>query len=272
MKVYNKNQLYYKVPLSDRVKEIILGSLLGDMSLKRQKGYRYARLQFRHSEKDKAYFFWKANQLKEIALSKAVSLSGPDGFSKKNGKYRFASKACEPLDTLYEYTHKNNKLRIRRRWLNKMTPLSLAVWWCDDGSLVGEGSRKGVICTDGFDEKSVKLLVKYLRKVWGVKAKASPVTRERKGVPTKYWRIWFSSTEELKKFLRIIIPYIPVKEMLRKVIMLYKDSQHQQRWISEIIKLSSFTKEEVMEAYEKKRKRYKKYSSGISDKDIVQSL
>ena len=54
---------YQKVPLSDRTKEIILGTLLGDGSLKIQKKYKNARLQFRHTEKDSEYFFWKSNDL-----------------------------------------------------------------------------------------------------------------------------------------------------------------------------------------------------------------
>jgi len=250
---------YQKVPLSDKVKEIILGSLLGDMSLQKHKGYRNARLQFRHSEKDKEYFTWKADALAEVALKKAVSFAKADGFSKKNGKFRFASKASEALTELYEYLYRKGKLRIRRRWLNNLTPMSLAVWWCDDGSLIGEGARKGVICTDGFDEASVKLLAKYLRKVWKIQAKASPVYRTRMGRKVPYWRIWFSSTEELKKFLRIILPYIPVKSMLRKVLLLYKDNQHQQRWISEVEELSNFSKRDIREEYLKKRKKYKGY-------------
>jgi hypothetical protein len=34
----------------------------------------------------------------------------------------------------------------------------------DDGSLIGN-KRKGVLCTDGFEEKQVRILSKYLKKV-----------------------------------------------------------------------------------------------------------
>lgn len=43
------------VPLSDRVKSIILGSILGDGSLKIQKKYSNADIQIRHSEVQKEY-------------------------------------------------------------------------------------------------------------------------------------------------------------------------------------------------------------------------
>lgn len=242
---------YEQVPLSDRTKEIILGTLLGDGSLKKQKNYKNARLQFRHSEKDSDYFYWKVKQLKEIAGQNSVNVQKPDGYS-KNKKLRFLGKAVSSLTLLSELTHKKNTLHIRRTWLNNMSPLSLAVWWCDDGSLISYGGRKGVFCTDGFEKESVKILAQYLDKVWNINTKVAPVNRPRDGKKEQYWRLWIRSSGELKKFLRIILPHIPTKGMLRKVLLLYKDSQMQQRWISEVIKLSQFSESAVMAEYEKK--------------------
>ncbi len=249
---------YYQVPLSDRTKEVILGTLLGDGSLKKQKNYANVRIQFRHSEKDSEYFFWKAKQLQEIAGNKSVNLQKPDGYS-KNNKLRFLSRALPALTQLHELTHKKNTLRIRRMWLNNMTPLSLAIWWCDDGSLIGEGGRKGVFCTDGFDKESVKVLAQYLDKVWNIRTKVAPVGRKRDGKQEQYWRLWIQSPEELKKFLRIIIPHIPVKSMLRKALLLYKDSQLQQRWISEVTSLSNFSETEILSELEKKKAKWEDY-------------
>ena len=49
-------------------------------------------------------------------------------------------------------------------------------------------------------------------------------------------------TTELKKFLRIIMPYIPCEDMVYKVCVRYADSKLQQRWISELKKaLPHFT-------------------------------
>ena len=140
-----------------------------------------------------------------------------------------------------------------------MTPLSLAVWWCDDGSLIGEGGRRGVFCTDGFEKESVKILAQYLDKVWNIHTGVASISRPRGGKNEEYWRLWIRSPEELKKFLRIILPYIPVEGMLRKVLLLYKDSQMQQRWISEIVHLSQFSESVIMAAYEEKRKKWKAF-------------
>jgi len=69
------------------------------------------------------------------------------------------------------------------------------------------------------------------------------------------YRIWIRSSEELKKFLRIIIPHIFVKSMLYKILLVYKDSQIQQRWISELVRIGNFSKEELEKAlFDKKSK------------------
>lgn len=245
-------------PLSDLVRAVILGTLLGDGSLKVQNKYSNANLQIRHSETQKDYLLWKAEILKEIASDKSVNVQKADGYS-KNQKWRFVSRRLPSLTDLHMLTHKKNKLHIRRKWLNQMTPLSLAVWWLDDGSLIGYGGRKGVFCTDGFDKEAVKTLARYLKVVWHIRTIVAPITREYNEEKRQYWRIWIRSQEELKKFLRLILPYIPVPSMLRKTIILYKDSQFQQRWISEIIHLSRFSRSVILNEYEKKRALWKDY-------------
>ena len=255
------------VPLSKKSKEIILGSLLGDGSLKIHRPYKNARFSFRHSIVQKEYFLWKVKSLREIAGKNSVFLQKNDhGFS-KNPKLRFQSKALSELSELYKLTHKRGKLKIRRKWLNTMSPLSLAIWWQDDGSIVANG-RKGVFCTDGFEKKSVKIIANYLKKVWGIKTNISPVEKKRGSKKEIYWRLYIRSTEELKKFFRIILPYIYVPEMITKVAILYRDNQFQQRWISEVAKLSGFSKTIINQIIETKKRKWRKYS----EKDIVQSL
>ncbi len=246
------------VPLSDHARAIILGSILGDGSLKIQNEYSNANIQIRHSEIQKEYLLWKAKMLSEIAGEKSVNVQKADGYS-KNNKVRFCSKRTAALTELYHLTYNHNRLRIRRKWLNQMTPLSLAVWWCDDGSLIGYGARKGVFCTDGFDKPSVEILAGYLRVVWNVRAVVAPIGRKRDGKQQQYWRLWIRSQEELKKFLRIILPYIPVPSMLSKTILLYKDFQFQQRWMSEVISLSKFPQSVIMTEYEKKKVKWNVY-------------
>lgn len=231
-----------KTPLSDRCKEVILGSLLGDGSIAIHKPYKNARFSFRHSVFQKEYFFWKVNQLKEISGRKMVWKQGKDGKDGWGGeKFRYQSRALESLTETFNLVAKGGKKRVRRKWLNQLTPLSLAVWWMDDGSLISN-SRKGVFCTDNFSYEEVKILGRYLKVVWNIETQIGKTKKSSDGRYREYYRLYIRSTKELKKFLRIIIPHIPVEEMLPKILLLYKDSELQQRWISEVVELSRFSR------------------------------
>jgi LAGLIDADG DNA endonuclease family len=231
------------VSLSDQTLALIFGSLLGDGSLKPDPGYVNARFSFRHSSKQRNYFEWKVNMLSEISGKHSAFKQNADGFSKIS-KLRFQSVALPSLTELYELTYDNKKFRIRRKWLNRMSSLSLAIWWLDDGSVISNG-RKGVFCTDGFDKESVMLLARYLQVVWGIQTQVAPIHRNRNGQIYDQYRIWIRSTEELKKLMRTIAPHVEVKDMLYKVLVLYKDPNLQQRWISELTELTSFTEAEI---------------------------
>lgn len=236
--------------LSIQVKEIILGGLLGDGSLKINDRYINARFAFRHSVLQKEYFFWKVDKLKEISGEK-------DTWQQDDGKIRYQSAALASLTEIHKLTNQGNKLFIRRHWLNLLTPMSLAIWWLDDGSLV-RNARQGVICTDGFDLEAQKVLAQYLQKVWKVEVKIGRTKKDG-----GYYRLWFRSTEMLKKFLRIILPYIKIESMLPKVIILYKDPVLQQRWISEIVQLTDFPKSVVEKYLELKKSKYSYFQKMI---------
>lgn len=222
--------------LSKPCREIILGSLFGDGSLKLHKNYKNARFSMRHSQKQKEYFLWKVRELNEISGGQCVWLQkGKDGWGKD--KLRYQSRALEELTKIYELTHPSGRFRIRRKWLNQLSPLSLCIWWLDDGSLVSD-CRQGVLCTDRFSFKELIILVRYFRKVWHINFHIGRVAQH--GRRSNQYRLWLRSSEELKKFLRIILPYLHVPSMLPKVLILYKDAQLQERWISEVCQLTGF--------------------------------
>lgn len=237
--------------LSDRCKEIILGSLLGDGSLKLHKPYKNARFSFRHSINQRDYFYWKVKEMEEISSESCV-WEDNEGSGLGRHKIRYQSLATESLTELYKLTHPHGKFEIRRKWLNLLTPLSLCVWWLDDGSLVS-GCRQGVFCTDDFQYKQLMVVVRYFKKVWNLNLRLGKVAKQ--GHRSKQYRLWIRSSEELKRFFRIIIPHIPVVSMVKKVLILYKDPELQERWISEICELLRIEiDKEILYSYVEERK------------------
>lgn len=251
--------------LSDRCRAVILGSILGDGSLKIHKPYRNARFSFRHSISQKEYFFWKVSQLKEISGAKDVwEQKGKDGWG--NAKLRYQSAALESLTKLYQLTHPHNRFRIRRKWLNMLTPESLCVWWLDDGSLLN--GRQGVLCTDSFSYEDLLVVVRYFRKVWKIYPRIGRVAKE--GPRSKQYRLWFRSSGELQKFIRLIFPYVPVASMLKKVMLLYKDPELQERWISEVCQKTCWDEKVVRACVVEQKNKLARFHS-TSENDIVRS-
>lgn len=217
-----------KIPLSVECKSVILGSLLGDGSLKKEPKYVNLRFKFRHSIVQKDHFDWKVSLLKEISTERSVQLQQPDGYS-ENEKIIFQSSARPQLTELWKLVcDHGNKLVIARHWLNHMTALSLAIWWFDDGSLI-KATRQGVFCTDGFSKEADERLGAYLKVTWNVTCKLRITSKG-------HYRLWMNTTE-IKKFLCIILPFAFTPFAVKKCLLVYKDPDCQQRWISKMKEL-----------------------------------
>jgi hypothetical protein len=248
------------VSLSDQTLALIFGSLLGNGSIKLSKDYVNAQFSFSHLSKQRNYFEWKVKKCIDISDSKAAYRQRDD-FS-KDLKLTYQSNAMPALTDIYRLTHDKGHFRIRRKWLNRMSGLSLAIWWLDDGSIIAN-HRKGVFRTDGFDENSVKLIARYLQVKWGIRTQVVSIHHVLNGKRYDQYRVWIRSTEELKKLLRIIAPYVEVKDMLYKVLVLYKDPELQQRWISELASLTSFSAEEITAEVIKRKQALKAFQKKI---------
>lgn len=235
------------IPLSNECKEIILGSLLGEGSLKIHSRYTTPRFSFKHSLKQADYFNWKVSKMSEISSENCHWLQKSDGFGGE--KLRYQSLTDKRLTEIFLLTSKKGKKVVTRKWLNQLSALSLAVWWMDDGSIVANG-RHGVFCTDSYTLKEIEVIRKYVQVIWGIKTHIGQVRR-----PDKiYYRLYIRSSLELQAFLRIILPYINVPAMFYKADIQYKDKELQQRWISEIAALSGYTENDIVRSFRQRKK------------------
>lgn len=69
-------------------------------------------------------------------INKNLIFYGKCENSQKQKKWIFQSAVSGQLTEIHNLTHQKNKKKIKRAWLNHLTPLSLAIWWYDDGSLI----------------------------------------------------------------------------------------------------------------------------------------
>lgn len=226
-----------RIKLEKQVKMVLLGTLLGDGSLGIYANYSHARFQMRHSVKQTEWFNWKASVLKDLGTEKGIHLSKADGFqvnsaTSPQGKWHFQTRALPVLTELLDIISKKGKKYVKREWLNQLTAEALAVWWLDDGSLV-KNRKNGLFCTQGFSLKENKVLSSYLKVVWGVQTKVTKAT-QKKNAPISNQYVLRLNTENLRSFLKIIMPFIPVSSMIYKCCVDDIDIELQQRWISEM--------------------------------------
>lgn len=169
---------------------ILIGSLLGDGTLRRQNNRKNALLEVNHTYKHKAYVDWKWQHFREYILSPPKSRQGKDS----RIAYRFTTRSL-PLFTAYhsQFYMLGKKLIPPDLELN---PLSLAVWFMDDGCKIRSAYY---LNTQQFSVAEQKFLQTILLKTFGLK---SALNRDK-----TYFRIRIS-TESSKKMRKIIEPYV----------------------------------------------------------------
>lgn len=138
--------------LSEIQQQIILGCILGDGYMRKKTN---AHLQVTHSYKQKEYVDWKYQMLKNIVITPPTVYRG----NANRLGYRFFTRSLPDITKLHDMFYFNKVKRISKVF--NLTPLTIAVWYMDDGS------KSGGSCyfnTQGFDIQSQYNLAKSLEK------------------------------------------------------------------------------------------------------------
>tara|TARA_Y100000310_G_C20556448_1_gene750789 strand:- start:172 stop:1119 length:948 start_codon:yes stop_codon:yes gene_type:complete len=183
--------------LTQKEHDIIIGTLLGDASIRKRE--RYSCLRFSHSIKQKAYFYWKVNKLIDLPISELRESYRTIG-DKRNVHMLNFSTRTHPIFNYYRYLFYKSKKTINKKLLENLNPRSLAIWICDDGSF---DRTQGyiVLCTNSFSLKEHELMKKCFNKKFGL----DPTIGFR---DKKYYYLRFKQ-EDSKKLIEIVRPFIP---------------------------------------------------------------
>jgi recombination protein RecA len=189
--------------LSSQQWQVVLGSLLGDGDLSPNRRDRDGvRFRLGHGLQQRDYLDWKVSLLANISCSR-----------------RQTERACfadfTPLPELGELQRTvylgGGKKVITEEYLKALTPLALAIWYLDDGSLsvrsAGRqqrtlgGSGRVALRVEAMSEGSRNRLVDYLRDNYGFDVSWRLAGARREAVLT-------FSTQSSRKFLSLVAPYV----------------------------------------------------------------
>jgi len=219
--------------ISQRQMEIVFGTLLGDGSLK-GKGKNGRNLSISHGEKQKEYLYWLYDELKSICVSEPSIYIAKE----KYPTYSLLTECRKEFLEIKEQIYIPQKT-VNSWWLSKLTPLSIAIWFMDDGNCayLNKNKRAFSFATNSFSDEENYLLKDFFASSFSINAVVKHIQR---GKSIQYNLFIYEDSEE--KFIDLISSFIPT-------CMKYKlPSQEQQKTFISNIK-NSITKEQLQKLY-----------------------
>ena len=186
--------------LNDLQKEVLIGLLMGDGHLESRDGRIY-RLKIEHSYLQKEYVDWLYNIFREWVLTppqEKIQTLGRVQYKKfwfstvSHGAFRFYGQ---------QFYRENKKIlpQLIHKWLS---PLVMAVWFMDDGSIKSNRHRALILNTQSFSVQELQRLIKVLKEKYGVEMKLRKQSRKSIEI---YQLITVGDTVE--KFVQVIGQY-----------------------------------------------------------------
>lgn len=182
--------------LSARQKEILLGTLLGDGHLEKN-GY-HTRLRIDHCHKQKDYVLWLASEFSPFSLKSRQIVEIDKRSGKKYSRWHFSTRCITLLDKYRKLFYNKRRKIISRQVIRHLTPLSLAVWYMDDG-FRRRDSKGFYLCTLSYTEEEQHILQEVLFRRFGLETRI----HHQKGS----MRIFVPSASA-DRFNSIVKPYI----------------------------------------------------------------
>jgi recombination protein RecA len=156
--------------LSDFQWQVILGGVMGDGALSPTRSGHGARFRFGHGVKQVDYADWKGSLFANVTASRSTNAKDAVFYD------------VQPMAELAElrravYTEAGKVFSCE--YLKQLTPLSLAIWYMDDGTFslrakglqarTAEGSGRSEICIQAMEPTTRARLVEYLADTWSIR-------------------------------------------------------------------------------------------------------
>jgi recombination protein RecA len=189
--------------LSDQQWQVLLGGLMGDGALSPTRNGCAARFRWGHGVKQAAYGDWKASLFANLTVSRSTNA--------KDAVFHDVQPLPE-LAELREALYVGGKRKhLSEDYLKALTPLSLAIWYMDDGHFsvrakglqerTKDGSGRSEICVQAFTPASQQRLVDYLADTWNLRPRLATRGARRQAVLT-------FPKDETAKLHALVAPFV----------------------------------------------------------------
>lgn len=185
--------------LTSRQQAIIVGNILGDGGVYIKRDMKNAYYMIKQSEKYKQYLFWLFDELKDLCPS------GPKQ-RKDNAQWYFYTSASKDLTNLQNIFYVNKKKVVPQNIEELLvSPLSLAIWFMDDGTLDYRLKDHCAfhLCTNCFTREEGEVLANVLKKNFGIIASVHFTLCRGK----RHTRVYIGAKGRAQ-FIKLVRPYI----------------------------------------------------------------
>ncbi len=182
--------------------EVLLGGLMGGAALSPTRNGSGARLRWGHGARQAEYGDWKASLFANVNVSRSTNDRGA------------VFHDVQPLPELVELraaVDVGGTKVFGHDYLKRLTPLSLAVWYMDDGTFTlrskalqertRDGSGRSEICVQAMSPDTRERLRAHLADTWGIQARLVERGARRR------WVLQFP-TAETAKLHALIAPFV----------------------------------------------------------------
>lgn len=186
----------HKFKLTRVQRSIIVGTLLGDGHLETQTKGKTYRLRIEHSISQKAYVDWMYKELENlVGTPPRVKLQS--SYGREIQKYEFSTLSSASLRFFGQSFYRNGSKKVPKIIKKILTPLALAVWFMDDGSIKSNYHRALILNTQCFSESDLKKLQQAFEEKFGI---ATVLRKQKEGK-----QIYILS-QSVEKFIETISP------------------------------------------------------------------
>ena len=168
---YKLHETYYitnyknKIPFTQEEYDVIIGGLLGDTWIGFPKAAKNCCGSFIHKLEHEEYVYYKYNFLKRRCSAPAIH-NKYDKRSNRQYQQAFCKIASTPLlNPIYSAFYVDGRKTVPVEYINKLSPLGIAIWFMDDGASDGSGYKFSVDC---FTENEIETLQEMLLKKYNI--------------------------------------------------------------------------------------------------------
>lgn len=187
-------------PIGSEHLAFVAGSVLGDGNLYIDHTSVNACLRIAHGAPQKEYLMWKASFLGDLVAGKAHERHHKDG----SVSYYFRTVNHPDLARIRTDCYRDGRKAVTESLLSLLTPLSIAIWYMDDGWRADRDRQVG-LATCSFTSDDHDRLIQWFHRHLGIEPYRQSMRNAKYN--KSYWHLMFGVAQSAR-FLEFVRPYM----------------------------------------------------------------